>query len=215
MKPGIRKAIKNLLIKRHGRKLLKKVTIKGTRYKFNLGSNISLLHGSTKEDIILGDRFWLSGSLVSQHHGKIEIGSFTLIGTGSIIGSVKTVKIGSFVSIATNVTIMDNNNHPVHPEDRLIYQMPDTGHIYRSWKYSDSKPIVIGNNVWIGANARINKGVTVGNNSIVAAQSVVTKNVPKNCIVAGNPARVVKEEIDKLPRIFDFTLNRDELSGLI
>ena len=54
-------------------------------------------------------------------------------------------------------------------------------------------PIIIGNNVWIGANVTILKGVKVGDNSIIGAGSVVVKNIPKNCIVAGNPAKIIKE----------------------
>ncbi|MDO4534475.1 MAG: DapH/DapD/GlmU-related protein [Clostridium perfringens] len=52
--------------------------------------------------------------------------------------------------------------------------------------------IIIGNNVWIGGNSTILPGVTIGDNSIIAAGSVVTSNVPKNVIVAGNPAKVLK-----------------------
>ena len=73
------------------------------------------------------------------------------------------------------------------------------GHQMNKWKYSDNKPIIIGENCWIGSNVRICKGVTIGDNSVVAACSVVTKDVPANCIVAGNPAKVVKTDIDQLP----------------
>lgn len=62
-----------------------------------------------------------------------------------------------------------------------------------TWKYADHKPVVIGDNVWIGEYAAILKGVTIGRGSIVASHSVVTKNVPEYVIVAGNPARVVKK----------------------
>ena len=55
--------------------------------------------------------------------------------------------------------------------------------------------------MWIGRNSIISKGVTIGENSIVAAGSVVTKDVPPNCIVGGNPAKVVKTDIDKEPRL--------------
>ena len=54
-------------------------------------------------------------------------------------------------------------------------------------------PIIIGNNVWIGANVTILKGVKVGDNSIIGAGSVGIKNIPKNCIVAGNPTKIIKE----------------------
>tara|TARA_B100000900_G_C20487858_1_gene678270 strand:+ start:164 stop:655 length:492 start_codon:yes stop_codon:yes gene_type:complete len=55
------------------------------------------------------------------------------------------------------------------------------------------RPIIIGNNVWIGANVTILKGVKIGDNSIIAAGSVVVKDIHKNCIVAGNPAKIIKE----------------------
>ena len=71
----------------------------------------------------------------------------------------------------------------------------------RSWKYSASKPIRIGENVWIGENVRICKGVTIGNNAVIAACSVVTKDVPANAIAAGNPAKIVKTDIDKIDDI--------------
>jgi maltose O-acetyltransferase len=114
--------------------------------------------------------------------------------------------MGDYVSIGQNVTIMDNNNHPIQPDDMKIKQHSESGDELRSWKYSVSKPIVIGNNIWIGVNARINKGVNIGSNSIIAANSVVTKDVPENCIAAGNPAKVVKSNIDLLPRIFDYKI---------
>ena len=71
-------------------------------------------------------------------------------------------------------------------------------HDLRMWKHSVHAPIIIGENVWIGSHVRICKGVTIGDNSVVAANSVVTKDVPANCIVAGNPAKIVKTEIDKM-----------------
>lgn len=61
------------------------------------------------------------------------------------------------------------------------------------WIHSDAKPIVIGDNVWIGEYASVLKGVTIGTGAIVASHAVVTKDVPPYTIVAGNPARVVKE----------------------
>ena len=62
-----------------------------------------------------------------------------------------------------------------------------------SWEYAESKPIVIKDNVWIGRDCRILKGVTVGEGSIVALGAIVTKDVPPYTVVAGNPAKVVKQ----------------------
>ncbi|MBP6872851.1 MAG: acyltransferase [Bacteroidales bacterium] len=61
--------------------------------------------------------------------------------------------------------------------------------------YVQSKPILIGDNVWIGMRAIILKGVTIGNGSIVAAGAVVTKDVPPNTVVGGVPARVIRENV--------------------
>jgi maltose O-acetyltransferase len=58
------------------------------------------------------------------------------------------------------------------------------------------KPINIGNNVWVGMNSLILKGVSIGENSIVAAHSVVTKDIPENVLVGGNPARIIKQLVD-------------------
>lgn len=122
------------------------------------------------------------------------------IGDNSHIKCVCKIVIGSYTAIANNVTICDNNNHPVNPLDRKIMRQTPSGSFERSWINSASAPIVIGENCWIGENSRICKGVTIGDGSIVAANSIVTKDVPSNCIVAGNPAKVVKKNIDTAPR---------------
>jgi maltose O-acetyltransferase len=203
----IKKNLDKFLAKRNSKRLVKLVGELGEDFRFEKGSNIELSFGSTKNDISIGKRMRLRGRLASQYGGKIKIGNYSNLNANSVIGSVNSVIIGDFASIGANVTIIDNNNHPVQPDDRKIKQFSESGHELRSWKYSVSKPIIIEDNVWIGVNARINKGVTVGENSIVAANSVVTKDVPKNSIAAGNPARIVKTDIDKLPRIFDYKID--------
>jgi len=87
------------------------------------------------------------------------------------------VKIGDNCMIGPNVGIY-TAGHSIEPKDRN--------------KSGYAIPIVIGNDVWIGGSCTILAGVTIGDNSIVAAGSVVTKSIPENTVVAGNPARVIK-----------------------
>ena len=105
--------------------------------------------------------------------------------------------------ISTRVDIIDNNNHPVHPADRNVMNVSGGVPEYKKWKYSDKAKIVIGENTWIGKDSLILKGVTIEDNSIIAARSVVTKNVPEGTIVAGNPATIVKKNIHNTAQYFD------------
>lgn len=183
-------------------KKIKNNIIFGKNCIFKHCSDVRLLFGSTKSDVIIGDRVLMYGILVSCSNGKIKLGDYSQLGEHSKILSANSVTVGEYTAIANNVTIADNNNHPVHPLDRLIVRKTLPGSKERSWIYSDNSPIIIGKNCWIGEHSRICKGVTIGDGSVVAANSVVTKSVPENCIVAGNPAKIVKTDIDKLPRYF-------------
>lgn len=95
------------------------------------------------------------------------------------ITCAKKVTIGKNAHIAREAVIRDYD-----------------GHYIEDVNYRTAKPVVIGDNVWIGYRAMILKGVTIGDNSIVAANSVVTKDVPPNCIVAGNPAKIIRTGIN-------------------
>lgn len=90
------------------------------------------------------------------------------------------ITIGDGTMIAANVQLI-SNNHDLY-ERQII----------------TCKPIIIGKNVWIGAGATVLPGITIGDNAVIGAASVVTKDVPADCIVAGNPARFIKR-IPPLP----------------
>ena len=145
-----------------------------------------------KYDIVIGKRCEIKGQLFSLEGGKILIGNNVFMNYNSFIGSMEAVTIGNDVIIATNVRIFDNNNHPTSPTQREMMSHNDFYGELWTWKYAEHKPVVIGDNVWIGEFSAILKGVTIGKGSIVASHSVVTKDVPPYVIVAGNPARVVK-----------------------
>lgn len=102
------------------------------------------------------------------------------IGERCVIHAYKNINIGSGTIISWNVSIMDGDGHS----------------ITHNKKINRPQDITIKENVWIGNNSIILKGVTVGQGSVVAAGSVVTKDVPPRTIVAGNPARVIKEKIE-------------------
>lgn len=126
--------------------------------------------------------------------GTCTIGDFTLL-NGALIMAEERIEIGSHCLISWNVGIADSDFHPLAPNERLI----DARALAPFYEGRPPRPpirtapVIIRDNVWIGMNAVILKGVTIGENSVVAAGSVVTKSVAPNTVVAGNPAIVVKE----------------------
>ena len=174
-----------------------RATLLGNSHDLDLNSSVRLRFGSTKMDIILHDHSGTRGSLISHGGGKIVIGEWSMLGMRSRVESVNYVEIGRDCGISWDVVISDNNNHPINPDDRRYMRHTPHGSEERSMHHSDSAPIHIGDNVWIGSNVRVCKGVTIGDNSIIAANTVVTHDVPANSIAAGNPARIVKTDIDK------------------
>ena len=118
-------------------------------------------------------------------HGPIELGDEVAINHGcSLDGGRSGIKIGNRTRIANNVTIYAFN-HGMAP-DQPIYQQAVS-----------SKGITIGEDVWIGAQAGIVDGVSIGNQAVIGMSAVVTKDVPDFAIVAGNPARVIGDRRNK------------------
>lgn len=119
--------------------------------------------------------------LRTQSEGAIiQIGNRVGMSGGAICAK-KRVVIGDDVLIGSNVVIADNDFHPVDPLARRNGEIDNV-----------AKDITIENNVWIGADVYVCKGVTIGENSVIGAKSVVTKSIPPNCVAAGIPAQVVK-----------------------
>lgn len=184
----------------------KKCTLSGNVIFYNT-ARINLFLGAKPQNIIIDDKARIYGLIDVCDKGKVNIGKFVHLGPGSKICCVNEVSIGSYTGIGPNVSIIDSNYHPVNPHDRKIMRQTPKGSYERQWIHSDNKPIVLGENVWVGENVRICKGVTIGDNAVIAACSVVTKDVPANSIAAGNPAKIVKTDIDKnTTSIFDDSL---------
>ncbi len=183
-------------------KLKGKYTSNG-RVHFGRLSDIALVDGSTHQDVVFGSGVRMFGTIVSQCNGRVVLGDNVQVGFNSVLGAVESIVVGKDALISHDVTIVDNNNHPVNPLDRRILISSEWGSPLRRWRYSAHKPIVIGQNVWIGEYARICKGVIIGDNAVVGANAVVTKDVPVNSIVVGNPARIVNTDVFKAPRLME------------
>lgn len=178
------------------REIKSSVTLLGGNHGFNKRARIYLCWGSTKDDIVLNDHAEVFGRIFSYSHGKVVMGKWAKLGN-SIINCVNSIEIGDDAAISDHVIIVDHNYHPTNPEDRRYMRHTSHYAIERAPMYSDNAPIKIGKNVMLGNYVRVCKGVTIGDNTIIGANSVVTKDIPANCIAVGNPARVVKENIDK------------------
>lgn len=172
----------NLLYKMMGVKLGKSVRFEGFPIIANKGK-ISIGDRSVIKSSFLSNLLGLYQRSVIVTRNKdavIEIGENVGI-SGVTIYARKEIKIGNHTRIGVNTKLMDNDFHPVDPQLRLE----------RSQNIA-AKPIIIGENVFIGCNSLILKGVTIGDNTTIGAGSVVTKSIPANCIAAGNPAKVIK-----------------------
>ena len=102
--------------------------------------------------------------------------------SGATIVAAESVEIGEYVNIGVNSCIYDTDFHPLDPVIRRRHPTEN----------ACSSPIIIEDDVWLGANVIVLKGVTIGARSIVGAGSVVTHDVPPDTVVAGNPAKVIK-----------------------
>ncbi len=163
----------------------------------------SILNSESRNDIFIDTNVMMYGCLSSSNGGKIKIGKHTSIRPGCKVFCSESVDISNNVIMADNVIISDTNHHPIMPQDRLKMIRSGWGSKYWSWKHAQSAPVKIGSNVWLGQYSRVLKGVTIGEGSIVASNAVVTKNVPVNTIVAGNPAVIVKSNIHQGSCVFD------------
>ncbi len=123
-----------------------------------------------------------NGEILLQARGQaavLQIGQSNQFSNNISIVSCGRITIGDRCLIGDQVAIYDCDAHEVDPVNR-----------HRS--SGEILPVSIGNNVWLGSRVIILKGVTIGDNSVIGAMSVVTRSIPPNCIAAGNPARVLR-----------------------
>lgn len=165
----------------------------GVRARLHSSARIRNTSGDTAR-IRIGDDTHVAGELlVFRHGGDISVGAWCYIGEDARLWSAKSIRIGDRVLISHNVNIFDSLTHPLSAANRHLHfraiiemghpEMVDLG----------EREIVIGDDVWIGVGAILLRGVRIGNGAIIGAGSVVTHDVAPFSIVAGNPARFIRE----------------------
>lgn len=120
------------------------------------------------------------GRIIIGPNAKVELGNNSFISLNTKIICKDYIKIGDNCAISWDCLIMDTDFHNIIQNNNLN---------------KETKPILIGDDVWIGSKVTILKGVSIGDGAVIASNSVVTKNVPPRCIVAGNPAKIIRENV--------------------
>ncbi|WP_223296256.1 acyltransferase [Shewanella halifaxensis] len=119
--------------------------------------------------------FRLRQSITVQTGAILEIGEGSFFNDGVNICATQSIKIGHHTKVGDMTYIFDTDFHQLSPEREM-----------------KNAPIIIGNNVWVGANSMILAGSSIGNNSVIAAGSIVVGEIPPNCLAAGTPAKVIR-----------------------
>ena len=114
-------------------------------------------------------------------NARLTIGDNSYITSSSVVYCSGNIEIGSDCAISWNTSILDTDFHHIYYPDGTKNEL--------------IKPVKIGNKVWIGCGVTILKGVTIGDNAVIAAHTLVNRDVPANCMAAGNPMRIVRENI--------------------
>lgn len=126
----------------------------------------------------LGEGSEIKPPLRCDYGYRIRVGARTFVNYGLVALDVASIEIGDDVQIGPNVQLL-TPTHPVEPDARRA-------------KWEAAEPIAIEGNVWLGGGVIVLPGVTIGENTVVGAGSIVTKDLPPNVVAAGNPARVVR-----------------------
>ncbi len=147
---------------------------------FFLGRGLEL-EVARRGEIRFGRFVWIGdGTKIRCHEGVVEIGAKTVMGQECTISAYQRVRIGEECVIADRAMFIDFDHGIVEVERPIRKQG-----IYK-------RDVEVGNNVWIGYGACILRGVSVGDNSVIGTNSVVTKDVPANAVVGGIPARIIR-----------------------
>lgn len=160
----------------------------GIRTKMSLSS----VEFSAQSPILIGDECNIRARLVCRlGESSIKVGNHCFLGSGTVLLAAKQIQIGDHVLIGGNCYITDNDGHALDPELR-VNDVSDSVLGRKNWVHVGMGAVLIGDHVWIAPNCIILKGVTIGRGAVIAAGSVVTRDIPEMMLAAGNPARPIK-----------------------
>ena len=151
-------------------------------------------HSVCEPALVIGDNCTMDGvHFAVGAQGRVEIGDYCYF-TNAVLLCEESLRVGSYVVIGWNATIVDTDFHPIAPAERIADALACSplGRL-RSRPPISKMPVVIEDDVWIGPNATILKGVRVGTGAFIEAGAVVTRDVPAHFRVVGNPAQTVEE----------------------
>jgi acetyltransferase-like isoleucine patch superfamily enzyme len=148
---------------------------------------------NSKSKIQIGDNCRIDGYLTTETAAsQITIGKNTLIGHGTILDCAERIEIGDNVLVSYDCILTDADNHTISYSKRRN-DLDKWRNGTHDWSFVRKAPIIIEEGAWIGARSIILKGVTIGKGAVVGMGSVVTKSVGPYTIVAGNPAKLIRE----------------------
>jgi acetyltransferase-like isoleucine patch superfamily enzyme len=181
----------NRIIKSKKTVLFIKYDIDGNNNNIEFGDcylrNVTIKIRGNNNHIKIADEVYIYGGIlwIEDHDNTIEIDKNTSIQTAhlAVTEGHRNISIGKNCMLAEEVIIRTGDSHPIFDLETQVI-------------INEGKSVVIKDHVWIGTRSQILKGVTINKNSIVGAGSIVTQSVLENTIVAGNPARIVKEGIN-------------------
>ncbi len=165
------------------------------RIRISVGPNSMVrwwaLRGSGAGRIVVGAGSMLRCRINFDHdRGEVKIGDRCFLGASHLVCHTG-ITIGDDVIMSWGVTVVDHDSHALAWKDRSR-DISDWMQGVKHWDKVIVSPVTIKDKVWIGFGVSILKGVTVGEGAVIGANSVVTKSVPPYCVVAGNPARIVR-----------------------
>ncbi len=156
------------------------------RHAEHLGSRVRIYGRpalNIRGTLRVGDRTRIVSAVATvqidvEPNATMEIGELVFINYGCSLGATQLIRIGPRCSLGSHVMMIDNDFHSLEPERRNVRP--------------PSAPIILEENVWIGARAIVMRGVTIGAHSVIGAGSIVTQDIPPRSLAVGVPARVVR-----------------------